>query len=359
MNYLKLYSFITVLLRPVIRSVLEYRVNKGKEDSYRYIEKRGIATKLRPEGKLVWIHAVSVGESISALSLIERFSKKNINVLITTSTMTSAKLMEQRLPDGVIHQYAPYDIPKWVRLFLQHWQPDMALIMESELWGNTISQLNENCIPTYLINARLSNKSIERWKKFQKPAKQILSLLTGIYAQSEKYATVISEITGSKVQCYGNLKYSAPPPPVDKTILQTLQSEIGDRAIFLAVSTHKQDEDFIIPAIEKLHNQHKDILTVILPRHKERMEKIVNKLNGYDIAIRSRRDNINKNTDVYIVDTMGETGLFMSLAQVCFVGGSTGGGYGGHNSLEPANIGCAIIQGMDTAHFASVNACTK
>ncbi|MGB1360540.1 MAG: 3-deoxy-D-manno-octulosonic acid transferase, partial [Alphaproteobacteria bacterium] len=274
MIFTNIYRIISIILRPLINHWLKTRVKNGKEDSIRYIEKKGYASKIRPQGKLVWIHAVSVGESISSLSLIKELEAQGYNVLLTTSTFTSGKLMKEKLPESVIHQYCPMDVNKWVKRFLDYWKPDLAIMIESELWVNILRNLNKRNVPIFLINARMSNKTMNMWRKIPFVAKAMFSYFDYITAQTQNYADFIKGFTNVPVEMIGNLKQASPAPDVNKKDLATLQKQIGNRPVWVVASTHPQDEIFIETAINKLHKQHINLLTIIVPRHPERLNEV-------------------------------------------------------------------------------------
>ena len=342
------------IARPLIKRHMHSRIRKGKEHPNRYIEKMGIPTQIRPKGDIIWIHAVSVGESISALSLVEKYIAQGKNVLITTTTLTSASIMEQRLPKQALHQFCPIDTPNWVDRFLDYWQPNMVLWMESELWPNTLCMLKNRGIPVFLVNARISKKTIARLKRIPSIAHTVFNYFNDIYVQDKKYIPIIKDIANITPKFMGNLKYSAPILEPDTAMLNLFKDSIKGRPVWVALSTHPEDEIFINPAIKKLHQKIPNLLTVIIPRHSHRMINIKNAVDKVTYAVRSKRENITENTDIYIADTMGEISLFLNAIDVCFIGGSTGGGYGGHNPLEPAKLNCAIVQGMDTNHFSGI-----
>ena len=350
-----IYKLLSHLLEPVIKRIVDKRVKSGREDPVRYVEKMGMCGINRPDGKLVWIHAVSVGESISALGLIEKLEKQGYKVLLTTTTITSSKLIEQRLPKTVIHQYYPIDVNSWVGKFLDHWKPDVAVLIESELWFNMLENLKKRGINILLLNARMSAKTISKYESIPFVAKALFSYFSYISTQTHYYKNIIQRFAKCDVESIGNLKHTVSPVPADKEQLKTLQSQIKTRTTWTAVSTHKQDEEFILPTLDKLYEKNKKLLTIIVPRHPNRLNELLNTFNKYKIAVRSRGEKITADTQIYIADTIGEMGLFLEIANICFVGGSTGGGYGGHNSLEPAKFKNAIIQGVDTSNFAEVS----
>ena len=354
MIFFNVYKVFTNLIKPLLVWHLKHRIHKGKEHPNRHIEKMGLPTHIRPEGDIIWIHAVSVGESISALSIVEKYISQGKNVLVTTSTLTSANIMEQRLPAGAIHQFFPIDVEHWVYRFLEYWKPSHVIWMESELWPNMLKNLKKRGIKTYLVNARISDKTIARFKYIPFITSKVFECFTAIYVQDEKYISVFQKITGVRPLYLGNLKYSAPILLPSKKSLLALKDSIKNRPVWVAISTHPEDEVFMTPAIKELHKNIPNLLTIIVPRHVERMGEINGAIKSLSYAVRTKRENITENTDIYIADTIGEISLFLSAVDVCFIGGSTDGGYGGHNPLEPANLNCAIVQGMDTSHFGGI-----
>ena len=354
-----IYTGLTTLLRPLVVQHLKHRVGNNKEDPVRFIEKMAVPSIIRPAGSpLVWIHAVSVGESISAIPLIHGLIDKHYTVLVTTSTTTSAKMLENRLPQGAIHQYAPLDCPKWIRTFLQYWHPTAVIFMESELWFNTLAQVKKQDIPLYLVNARLSKKSIKRWQKYTGVARPILQKFTKIYPQNTHTQSALQHIlksdTTPPIEYIGNLKYVASHTPVPNTDIQDMRAKIGSRPVWLIASSHPEDEQILHDALPKIYQHIPNILTILVPRHPHRLPDIQTTFKDYTQAVRSKGDIIATDTHIYIADTMGELGLFYTIAPICLVGGGFDGGYGGHNPLEPARYNTAILQGFNTSNFADV-----
>ncbi len=351
------YRGLTSGCQPLIRAYLKRRVRQGKEDANRYVEKMAVPSQVRPpDTDLVWVHAVSVGESMSALPLIDGLVDRGYAVLVTTATHTAAEMLQPRLPAAAVHQYAPLDCVQWVRAFLCYWQPSTVIFLESELWYNTLNQIHKRGIPLYLVNARLSQKSIKTWQKYSCIARPMLQLFTKIYPQNSTTLRAITHIVGSDtVAFFGNLKYASPPPPVCNQDLQHLQSQIGARPVWVAASTHPEDEYVVEQALSHIYTHYPNILTIVVPRHPQRLSSVQHTFKHYTQAVRSKGDNIEGDTQIYIADTMGELPLFYHLAPLCLVGGSFGGGYGGHNPLEPAHYDTAVIQGYDTGNFADIS----
>jgi 3-deoxy-D-manno-octulosonic-acid transferase len=352
-----LYRTLTSLGGPLISWHLSRRAKKGKEDRARSNERKGLAARPRPEGPLVWLHAASVGESASIIPLIERLQQDmpELNFVLTTGTITSARLCEERLTGKAFHQYVPVDRGAWVDRFLDHWKPDLALWVESEFWPNLLYHLKTRNIPTVLVNARMSVKSYARWMKAQKTARNLLGCFDLCLVPDHHMADRLRDFGVNRVALTGNLKDASPPLPVDETELVNLAKAIGSRAVWVAASTHPGEEGLAEHVHEHLAPDYPDILTIIAPRHPERGDEIVQglRLSGADVAQRSKGDPITSHTEFYVADTLGELGLIYRLATVVFVGGSLVP-HGGQNLREPARLRSAILHGPHIANFANV-----
>ncbi len=354
---LALYRGATMLAAPAIRLYLQRRKSRGKEDRLRFPERMGRAAQPRPAETLLWIHAASIGESFSVLRLIERLlaERTNLKVLVTTGTVTSAALMAERLPAGAFHQYVPVDRLPWVRRFLDHWRPDLAVWVESEFWPNLITETVARGIPMVLLNARMSPGSFARWLRFKPVFQPLIAGFSLCLAQDEAEAHRLRELGVRNVKAAGNLKHAASPLPVDETQLANLRAVIGGRPVWIAASTHDGEEAAAGTAHRTLRPRHPGLLTIIAPRHPGRAETIAAMLrsNGLNVARRSLREPITPRTDIYLADTLGELGLFYRLAPVAFVGGSLVP-RGGQNVLEPARLGAAVLAGPHMENFQSI-----
>ncbi len=354
---LGLYRATAILGEPIIRLLLARRRQRGKEDGVRFGERFGIPSLPRPDGGVAWIHAASVGESISMLSLIARLreNRPSLTLLVTTGTVTSAAIMAGRLPAGVLHQFAPIDHPRWIDRFLDHWEPDLALWLESEFWPNTLCALANRDIPIVLINARISPKSFAGWSRFRGTIAALLNTFSLCLAQSVYDGEKLTALGARKVRVPGNLKFAAAPLPAIETDLQDLARMIGDRPVWAAVSTHPGEEDIVATAHGALARQIPDLLTLIVPRHPIRGEDITNRLQsaGHHVARRAAGQPIDTDTGIYVVDTVGELGLIYRLAKVAFIGGSLVP-HGGQNLLEAAKLDCAIVHGPWMANFTAI-----
>ena len=357
MRTLAIYRVMTLLATPLARLLLKFRCVKGKEDLVRLKERRGIATFSRPPGPLAWLHAASVGESQSALVLIDRLLAEypSLRILVTTGTVTSAGYLEERLPSGAFHQYLPLDCPHWVSRFLAYWTPDIAFWIESEFWPNLVTETVQRNIPAVLVNARMSASAFRAWQRLGGIAFGLVSAFKICLAQNEQQADRLRKLGAKNVLSLGNLKYSADPLGFDAARLESLQNDIGGRSVFLAASTHAGEEVMVSNAHTALLSQVPDLLTIIVPRHPARATKIETELvrRGHQCVRRSTGENITIDTAIYIADTLGELGLFYRLSRIAFIGGSMAR-HGGHNPLEAAQLGCAIVQGPDMDNFQGV-----
>ncbi len=351
------YRGLTRLSAPILRALLDRRLARGKEEAGRMTEKQGIAGIARPNGPVVWCHGASVGEALSILPLIDRLlaHDSSLTVLVTTTTVTSARLMAARLPERAIHQYAPLDHPLWVERFLDHWQPSMALWLESELWPNMLKTLKDRQIPAVLINARISDKSFATWQRFSGSIAAMLASFQLCLAQSAEDASRLTTLGAGTVDCLGNIKFSAPPLPIDGDAASALKAAIGDRPIWLAASTHPGEEEQIVEAHQHIAENYPDLLTVIAPRHPNRREEIATLLDetGLTWCERSPGTLPGEDDAIYLADTLGEMGLLFKAVNIVFMGGSLVP-IGGHNPIEPALFSCAILHGPHMDNFRQV-----
>jgi 3-deoxy-D-manno-octulosonic-acid transferase len=337
--------------------VLARRLYRGKEHPERLAERRGEATLQRPAGPLIWVHGASVGEMLAAVPLIERLRAQNFAVLVTSGTVTSAALAEQRLPEGTLHQFVPLDAARFVRRFLDHWQPGLALFIESDLWPNLILSCGERKIPMILINGRLSKRSFARWRRLPGTIAALLSRFDLCLAQSADDAERYAQLGAPRVLMTGNLKLDTPPPPVDPAALRRLKDVIGTRPVIAAASTHPGEEATIIAAHKRLQGALPGLLTVIAPRHPARGESIAElaKAGGLTVALRSQSTEPSPEVAVYIADTLGELGLIYRIAPIVFMGGSLAS-HGGQNPIEAVRLGAAVVHGPHVWNFAEIYA---
>ncbi|MEE8622439.1 MAG: 3-deoxy-D-manno-octulosonic acid transferase [Alphaproteobacteria bacterium] len=352
-----LYRGFATLALPFISCYLVLRRAAGKEDAERFGERLGVAGRARPQGPLVWLHAASVGEALSVLRLIERIidDYPKLRMLVTTGTVTSARLLAERLPARAFHQYVPVDRPAWVRRFLDHWRPDLALWVESEFWPELVGATQARGVAMILVNARMSGRSFARWRRLPGLIRPLLAGFRLCLAQNEGEAGHLRALGAPSVKAPGNLKLAAGPLPVDADELRRLSGMVGDRPIWVAASTHAGEERIAAEVHKMLEPDHRGLLTVIVPRHPSRGPGIAKALGagGQLIALRSAGQSVAPETDIYVADTLGELGLFYRLCGVAFLGGSLVP-HGGQNLLEPARLGCAVIHGPHMGNFRAI-----
>ncbi len=356
---LKLYRALSGVAGPIASYILKERLKAGKEDPARINERRGITQKSRPERPLIWIHGASVGESLSILPLVKRLNehRSDLRFLVTTGTVTSADLMAERLPQEAIHQFIPIDHPAYVASFLDHWRPDAALFVESEFWPNLILKARERIPFMAIVNGRVSPKSFDDWRKKKRAIQFMLSAFDVIIAQDKKNAERLTTLSERDVLTFGNLKHAAPALPIENNALNNLKTAVNGRSIWLAASTHPGEEEMIVAAHKILKERFPDLLTILAPRHPQRGDAIAAHIESEGlIGVRRSQEgdaptNITPQTDVYIADTLGELGLFYHISDISFVGGSLTE-KGGHNPLEPARLGGAILHGPHIFNFS-------
>jgi 3-deoxy-D-manno-octulosonic-acid transferase len=347
---LSLWRGFTAAASPFARLVLSQRAARGKEDRARLNERLGFASCPRPAGRLYWVHGASVGESLSALPLIEKLLAHG-RVLVTSGTVTSARMMATRLPKGAIHQFVPLDIPKAVTRFLDHWRPDAGLFVESDLWPNLVLTAAARRIRLVLVNARISEKSASGWSRAPNSGRALIEAFDMVLAQDEDIAARFRALGAKHIQVVGSLKADAPPLSCDPARLDAMKKEIGGRPLLIAAQTHPGEDETVLPAHDILRQRFPDLLTIIVPRHVERAADIAMLAGPRKPARRSLGEAITPETQIYIADTMGELGLIYRLASFCFIGGTLVP-MGGHNPLEPALLHCAILCGPHRANAA-------
>jgi 3-deoxy-D-manno-octulosonic-acid transferase len=352
-----LYRFATDFGAPFIRLYLFKRRLAGREDKARFAERLGRAAIPRPRGRLIWCHAASVGEAASILALIEKLRAlyPQTHILITSGTVTSARMLGERLPAGAFHQYVPVDRAPYVERFLDHWKPDFVLLIESELWPNMLRALRRRAIPAALIQARMSDGSFQRWYRVKNWAKEMMGAFVLCLAQTEDDRARFVALGARPARCFGNLKYAAKPLPAETEELARLKAAIGDRPLWLLASSHRGEEEMVLPTHQKLREKYRDLLLIAVPRHAGRGEEIARMLKerGVVFARRSKKEILTPRTEVYLADTMGELGLFYRLCDLAVLGGSFKP-VGGHNPIEPAQLDCAIIFGPYMHNFSTV-----
>jgi 3-deoxy-D-manno-octulosonic-acid transferase len=349
------YRGLTATLSLIAPVWLAARARVGKEEWTRHRERYGTDPTPRPHGRLIWCHAASVGESLTVLPLLTALLNEGAgttHILVTTGTVTSARLMAERLPDGAFHRYVPLDHRPWMARFLDHWRPDLILWTESELWTNALAEVAARRIPAALINARLSDKALRGWQHAPGFARTVLSAFQRVLAQSPEDGRRFADLGATDVRITGNLKLAAAPLPVDEAALAAFRHDIANRTVWLAASIHPGEDEIAGRVHAALKPKHPGLLTVIVPRHPPKAEEMAADLAraGLIVARRSAHQPVTAATDIYLADTIGELGLFYRACDVVFMGKSLTVG-GGQNPAEPALLGCAVVLGADMSNF--------
>ncbi len=361
---ISLYRAFGSWLKPLAEPFLNRRTRRGKEDPARRKERFGEAGKKRPEGPLVWAHAASVGETNAVLPLLQRLGDRGLAVLLTTGTVTSAAVAERHLVAGAVHQYVPLDLSDYVERFLNHWRPDLALFVESELWPGAMTALAERSVPLVLVNGRLSARSFARWRWSGPFARVLMSRIDLCLAQAANDGRRFDALGAPSVTVCGNLKFDAAAPSADETALRDLRDAIAARPVFVAASTHPGEEEMLIGALKEIGSTGSPaddgLLTIIVPRHPDRGPEIAEAARAQDLAValRSAAEPIGDKMQIYIADTIGEMGLWFRLATITFLGGSLIR-HGGQNPIEPAKLAVPIMHGPHIGNFADVYGALK
>ena len=357
------YKFFTYLFYPIAPIYLFIRRIKKKEDPIRYKEKLSKITKSREEGFLVWFHVASVGEAMSILPLVEYFleEKKIKKILLTSITLSSGRILEKRyqLNDKITHQFLPLDIPIFTKKFLEHWKPNLSIFIDSEIWPNLISLINKKKIPLILVNGRITEKSFKRWKLVKNFAKKIFSKFDLCITSSKESESFLKELGAKNVKNHGNLKFSQLKKSLNIELDTSFLEKIINRKIWCATSTHPSEEFLCAKAHLKIKENYKNILTIIIPRHINRTEKIKSELSNLNlkIALYSKPNEIKSDTDILIIDSYGETLKFFNITKYVFVGKSLVKNLiknSGQNPIEPARLGCRILHGPNITNFNEI-----
>ncbi|MCQ8239457.1 glycosyltransferase N-terminal domain-containing protein [Rhizosaccharibacter radicis] len=350
------WSVLASLAAPALLLLMRRRVRRGKEIATRLPERRGQDAGPRPPGRLIWLHAASVGESMSLLPLIDalRRQRPGTELLVTTATVNAARLIEKRFAGqhDVRHRFAPLDVPRWIDRFLDRWRPDAAALVESELWPAMLAGCRQRGIPVALLNARLSDRSYRRWRKAGGLAARMLDGFDWIAARSAEDAARLRGLTSRPVEVPGDLKLAAAPLPVDEAERARLSALLAGRPVWLAASTHPGEEAAVRRLHDRLLSRHPALLTVLVPRHPERGAAIAAELAP--VRRRSLGEDPPPEPGIWLCDTLDELGLFFRLVPVVVLGNSltaAAGPAGGHNPFEPLRLGCAVASGPRLQNF--------
>ena len=353
----RIYKLITKIIRPLMYPFFIYRLFKNKEEKGKYAERRGFSSNVRPNGSLIWIHAASVGEALSSIPLIEELKKLSpkIKIIITTGTKTSKEVIIKKNIDGVIHQYAPWDIESFCLNFLNFWQPDMAIFLESEIWPNLLNETNNKSIPICLINARITDRTFKNWLKFPKTIEYLLSFFSILIAQDEFSKAKLEKLGAKNIFVYGNLKNDSKKLIYDIEGLKKYDDFFKEKDVLVLASTHEGEEINIVNKFSELLKDLPNLFLVIAPRHPDRRADIIKILKkSYfthkEFILRSSNDYLNENKKIFILDTIGELGYFYEKSNAVILGGAFEN-FGGHNPIEPALFNNAIFTGPNFFNF--------
>jgi 3-deoxy-D-manno-octulosonic-acid transferase len=344
---------LIIILSPLI---IIFRLIKKKEDSKRFKEKFCFFSKLKKKGKLVWFHGASVGELQSIVPILEKLEEndKIQQVLITSNTLSSSKVLEKLKFKKVIHQFFPVDNNFLTNKFLDHWQPSMALFIDSEIWPNMISNLNKKKIPIILLNARITKKSFIKWKILSNFSKKIFSKINLSLASNTLSKNYLKKLGAKNIKLFGNLKFAQSEKEIVK-IDNNFKNFIFSKKSWCASSTHYGEEKVCGIVHQRLKTKYKNLLTIVIPRHIDRIDKIKKEFRkmGLKTHIHKPMKNINKDTDIYLVNTYGQTKAFFNECKNVFLGGSIIK-HGGQNPLEAARFGCNILHGPNISNFSEI-----
>ncbi|MFO1105910.1 MAG: 3-deoxy-D-manno-octulosonic acid transferase [Amaricoccus sp.] len=361
---LGLYLILSRRAGGLARRHLLRRQAEGLEHATRLPERMGRTDRPRPDGRLVWFHAASVGEAASLLELLRRLEqgRPDLYCLVTTVTVTSEQFLEERLPERCIHQFVPVDVLPWIEAFLDHWRPDLAVWTESELWPATLAATSARGIPMLLINARISQRSFRRWRLLRGMARALLRRFDRILAQDDLAGEQLVALGAdpARLAVIGTLKEGAAPLPHDEAERKRITRALAGRPVWLAASTHSGEEEMAVAAHLQARRALPMLAMILAPRHPVRGDGLAERLRaeGFSVAQRSKAEPVGPDTDIYLVDTLGEMGLWYRIASVSFIGGSLVE-VGGHNPFEPALLGSAILHGPHVRNFAEAYARLK
>lgn len=355
--FYQFYRGVAALAAPLVWYRVSRKLARHGVSPARRRERLGHATLPRPDGRLIWFHAASVGESLSVLALARRMMERDpgAQVLITSGTASSAEILERRMPDGCRHQFAPLDQGSALKRFLAHWKPDAAIFVESELWPQMLVAAHKAGVPLALVNARLSKTSLKNWHRFDATARYLLGLFAVIRTQDQRTLDGLLDLGAdpARVARGPNLKAMSDPLPVDDRAYAEVEAAYSGLT-WVAASTHPGEEEKVIDAQLRLRDLIRGPRLILVPRHPERAADIAAMVEAKGLTCRRRSQSRDPGVaEVYIADTLGEMGLWYELASVVFMGGSLGRA-GGHNPYEPAQMNCALLSGRRVANFADV-----
>ena len=350
---------LIILFSPIIILI---RIFKGKEDILRFKEKFCFFSQKRRSGKLLWFHGSSVGELMSVLPVLSKYDKENSfdQILVTSSTLSSSKILQKYNFKKVVHQFFPIDHVFFSNFFLNYWRPDSAIFLESEVWPSIYRSIKERSIPLILLNARITKKTFERWIKLKGFSLKVFKQISFAYPQNKETIKYLRKLGVKGIEYIGNLKYFEDKRIVQKKFDNDIKKKFKKYKICIAASTHASEEIFAGQTHILLKKRHKNLITIIIPRHVHRVNEINNELKKLNLntTYHSAKEKNLKDVDIYIVNTFGESKRFYKIATTVFLGGSLIK-KGGQNPLEPARYGAKILHGPNIDNFKEVYAFLK
>jgi len=357
------YKTFSYLFYPFASIYLYFRKIKKKEDVIRYKEKLAKINIQRDDGFLIWIHMASVGEAMSILPLVQKFieEKKIKKILLTSITLSSGKVLEKKFKENekVIHQFLPLDIPILVNKFLNHWKPNMSIFVDSEIWPNLIFEIKKKNVPLILLNARITEKTFKKWKIFKNFSKKIFEKFDLCLASNKESENFLKILGARNIKNFGNLKFSNIKNNLNETLDPSFLNKIKDRKIWCAASTHNPEELLCAKTHIEIKKHYNNILTIIIPRHIDRVEKIKKKISEIklNVVLSSKLSAVNRETDIILIDSYGETLKFYNVSKYVFLGKSLVSSLAfnsGQNPIEPARQGCKIFHGPNISNFKEI-----
>jgi 3-deoxy-D-manno-octulosonic-acid transferase len=350
--FYNIFANLAIIISPAI---ILYRILKGKEDIKRIGEKFCIYSQ-KKTNKNIWIHAASVGELMSVVPIIRKLeeNKKVKNILLSTSTTSSAKIFKKLRLKRTSHVYFPLDNNYIVKKFIKYWKPELTIFIDSEIWPNMFSNLKLNNIPIIIMNARITKRSFNRWQIFPNFANEVFGKISLALPQNFETLKYLKLLKVKNIKIAGNLKYYGQKNSQDH-VAKSLEKKFRNFKVWCAASTHNNEEILIGKLHKRLKKKEKKLITIIIPRHIHRVDEIIDVLNNLDLSCITHSSNqkLQKDTDVYLVDSYGESSRFYNLTNISFVGGSIIK-HGGQNPLEPARLGNYIINGPNIKNFKEI-----
>ena len=358
MFWMVLYRWLMMALTLPADYILKKRLAGGKEHPERLSERRGVASVPRPDGDMVWFHVASVGEGVAILPLVKRLlaERPALHVLVTSGSVTSAKILSERLPERAIHQFIPVDIPAWVDTFLETWHPSVAIFVESEIWPNLIHQIHCRDIPLVMVNGRVSVKTEKKWTYCYGFIRYLSSLFSVVIPASKNDMARLQRLGFDVSDAIGNIKLYAEPLSYQSDVVHYFETIMGERPVWVASCLHAEDDAIAIETHHAVLEQHEDAVAVFVPRHPERADALETMITdkGWHCTRLYQGDTLApvddlKNAHVVLVDVIGRMGDVYELSDVVYLGGGFST-RGGHNPMEPLRQGCVVVQGQDTSN---------